>query len=168
MGSSSLINWVCKNVSRQKICVWRDASQLGSRKRIYLKRAGRAYVLAYMALSVVSTLFTVQPTPGALLLADCDPAANYTLSLANEVFAYMNTIPSSAAASILPIPSNYLGELYLAAVQYGISSVETYTVSVAQAAYHVRGNPGRRPMKTSIIFALSTNLQDNVVSFLHE
>jgi hypothetical protein len=111
------------------------------------------YGLAYTALTVVNSPVIVQPIPGASLLAGssvtasiagCDPASSYTLSFVNGIFAYVTTVPGAVSRPVLPVPSNYLGQMHLTAAQNGLSDVATYTISVAQAVYNVRGNLRRR------------------------
>jgi hypothetical protein len=111
------------------------------------------YGLAYTALTVMTPPVIVQPIPGASLLAGSsvtasifgyDPASSYTLSFVNGIFAYVTTVPGANSRPVLPVPSNYLGQMYLTAAQNGSIDVATYTISVAQAVYNVRGNLRRR------------------------
>jgi hypothetical protein len=111
-----------------------------------INASGQAtYGMAYTPLTVVTALVVVQPTPGTLLPAGAtvsavvsayDPAADYTLTFGNGVFAYVTTV-SDPIATVpgIPVPRNYIGQMYLTAVQGGFSDVATYTISVAQAVY---------------------------------
>jgi hypothetical protein len=114
---------------------------------------GVPYGLAYTALTVMTPPVIVQPIPGASLLAGSsvtasifgyDPASSYTLSFVNGVFAYVTIVPGAVSMPILPVPSNYLGQMYLTAAQNDSINVATYTISVARAVYNVRGNLRRR------------------------
>jgi hypothetical protein len=114
---------------------------------------GSTYGLAYTPLTVIFSPSIAQPIPGASLLAGspvtasiagCDPASSYTLSFVNGVFAYVTTVPGAISMPVLPVPSNYLGQMYLTVAQGGLSDVATYTISVARAVYNVRGNLRRR------------------------
>jgi hypothetical protein len=112
------------------------------------------YGLAYTPLTVVPpSPVIVQPIPGASLLAGSpvtasitgyNPASSYTLSFVNGVFAYVTTVPGAVSMPVLPVPSNYLGQMYLTAAQNGSIDVATYTISVAQSVYNIRGNLRRR------------------------
>jgi hypothetical protein len=114
---------------------------------------GLTYGLAYTPLTVVTPPVIVQPIPGASLLAGSsvtasifgyNSASSYTLSFVNGIFAYVTTVPGAISRPVLPVPSNYLGQMYLTAAQNGSIDVATYTISVAQAVYNVRGNLRRR------------------------